>query len=58
MCMHKNNYLAMDSGKSLMWTSGDSWGELRRKAKDRQQCLSLVMALRAQGHEEDQYRSI
>lgn len=48
---------------SLLWwrwmvereirTSGVSWGKLRNEEKDRQQWWSMVIALCAQGHEED-----
>ena len=34
-------------------TSGVSWGKLRNEEKDRQQWWSMVIALCAQGHEED-----
>ncbi|KAL9980120.1 hypothetical protein ACROYT_G008664 [Oculina patagonica] len=36
-----------------MWENGVSWGELRKRAKKRQQWRSLVPALCAQWHEEN-----
>ena len=36
-----------------MWASNASWGELRTKAKGRQQWRSEVIDLCAQGYEED-----